>query len=120
MRLKLAGALRRALRRRTLARQLRHLPHHAPRYRPIGRRVSNSRMRFARLSVAAATGFVLAGCSTSLPLQAPAPTTALSDAVEPQVVVRAMTIVAARQLAKPSGHTPYESQEERICEGLSE
>ena len=78
-------------------------------------------MRFARLSVAAATAFVLAGCSTSLPLlQAPAPTTALSDAVEPQPVLRAMTIVADWQLANPSGHKPYEWQEAPFWAGLYE
>src|SRR2546430_14721998 len=75
-------------------------------------------MRLARLSIAAATAFVLAGCSTSLPLQAPAPTTALSDAVEPQAGLRAMTIVADWQLANPSGHKPYEWQEGPFWAGL--
>src|SRR2546430_888802 len=77
-------------------------------------------MRLARLSIAAATAFVLAGCSTSLPLQAPAPTTALSDAVEPQAVLRAMTVVADWQLATPSGHKPYEWQEAPFWAGLYE
>src|SRR2546430_15715760 len=77
-------------------------------------------MRLARLSIAAATAFVLAGCSTSLPLQAPAPTTALSDAVEPQAVLRAMTVVADWQLATPSGHKPYEWQEAPFWGGLYE
>ncbi len=77
-------------------------------------------MRLARLSIAAATAFVLAGCSTPLPLQAPAPATALSDAVEPQAVLRAMTIVADWQLATPSGHKPYEWQEAPFWAGLYE
>jgi len=47
----------------------------------------------ARLSVAAATAFVTAGCGTTLPARAAAPAP-LSDAVEPQAVLRAMTTVA--------------------------
>src|SRR2546422_2849761 len=65
----------------------------------------------ARLSVAAATAFVIAGCGRTLPPRAPAPAP-LSDAVEPQAVLRAMTTVADWQLANPSAHKPYEWRSE--------
>src|SRR5437870_12542851 len=61
----------------------------------------------ARPSVAAATAFVIAGCGTTPPPRAPAPAP-LSDAVETQAVLRAMTTVADWQLANPSAHKPYE------------
>jgi hypothetical protein len=44
----------------------------------------------------------------------------LSDAVEPQVVLRAMTTVADWQLANPSAHQPYEWQEAPFWAGLYE
>jgi len=73
----------------------------------------------ARLSVAAATAFVIAGCGTTLPARAPAPAP-LSDAVEPQAVLRAMTTVADWQLANPSAHQPYEWQGAPFWAGLYE
>jgi hypothetical protein len=44
----------------------------------------------------------------------------LSDAVEPQAVLRAMTTVADWQLANPSGHKPYEWQAAPFWAGLYE
>src|SRR5437899_12742299 len=73
----------------------------------------------ARLSVAAATAFVVAGCGTTPPPRAPAPAP-LSDAVEPQAVLRAMTTVADWQLANPSAHKPYEWQGAPFWAGLYE
>src|SRR3989442_14470230 len=73
----------------------------------------------ARLSVAAATAFVIAGCGRTLPPRAPAPAP-LSDAVEPQAVLRAMTTVADWQLANPSAHKPYEWQGAPFLAGLYE
>ncbi len=73
----------------------------------------------ARLSVAAATAFVIAGCGTTPPPRAPAPAP-LSDAVEPQAVLRAMTTVADWQLANPSAHKPYEWQGAPFWAGLYE
>src|SRR5256885_4916146 len=73
----------------------------------------------ARLSVAAVTAFVIAGCGTTLPARAPAPAP-LSDAVEPQAVLRAMTMVADWQLANPSAHKPYEWQGAPFWAGLYE
>jgi len=72
----------------------------------------------ARLSVAAATAFVLAGCTTPPP-RPPVPTP-YSDAVEPQAVLRAMTTVADWQLANPSAHKPYEWQGAPFWAGLYE
>src|SRR3989441_13138381 len=72
-----------------------------------------------RLSVAAATAFVIAGCGTTPPPRAPAPAP-LSDAVEPQAVLRAMTMVADWQLANPSAHKPYERQGAPFWAGLYE
>src|SRR2546426_11842379 len=83
---------------------------------------------------AAATAFVLAaqtalaGCSMSPPPPAPSPiaavpetrATPLSDTVEPQAVLRAMTTVADWQLANPSAHKPYEWQEAPFWAGLYE
>src|SRR5437870_983022 len=73
----------------------------------------------ARPSVAAATAFVIAGCGTTPPPRAPAPAP-LSDAVEPQAVLRAMTTVADWQLANPSAHKPYEWQGAPFWAGLYE
>src|SRR5438093_12872888 len=73
----------------------------------------------ARLSVAAVTVFVNAGGGTTLPARAPAPAP-LSDAVEPQAVLRAMTTVADWQLANPSAHQPYEWQGAPFWAGLYE
>ncbi|HYU37004.1 MAG TPA: hypothetical protein VEL29_03650, partial [Gemmatimonadales bacterium] len=73
----------------------------------------------ARLSVAAATAFVIAGCGTTPPPRAPAPAP-LSDGVEPQAVLRAMTTVADWQLANPSAHKPYEWQGAPFWAGLYE
>jgi rhamnogalacturonyl hydrolase YesR len=61
------------------------------------------------LSVAAATWFVLA-----------AQTAPLSDAVERQAILRAMTVVADWQLANPSEHKPYEWQGAPFWAGLYE
>src|SRR5256885_7060608 len=72
----------------------------------------------ARLSVAAVTAFVIAGYGATLPARAPAPAP-LSDAVEPQAVLRAMTTVADWQLANPSAHKPYEWQGAPFWAGLS-
>ena len=83
---------------------------------------------------AAATAFVLAaqtalaGCSMSPPPPAPSPiaavpetrATPLSDTVEPQAVLRAMTTIADWQLANPSAHKPYEWQEAPFWAGLYE
>src|SRR2546422_9831455 len=68
-------------------------------------------------SVAAATAFVIAGCGTTPPPRAPAPAP-LSDAVEPQAVLRAMNTVADWQLANPSAHKPYEWQGAPFWAGL--
>ena len=76
-------------------------------------------LTMARLSVAAATAFVIAGCGTTSPPRAPAPVP-LSDAVEPQAVLRAMTTVAAWQLANPSAHKPYEWHGAPFWAGLYE
>src|SRR3989442_13595786 len=73
----------------------------------------------ARRSVPAATGFVIVGCGTTLPPRAPAPAP-LSDAVEPQAVLRAMTTVADWELANPSAHKPYEWQGGPFWAGLYE
>src|SRR2546422_10126750 len=73
----------------------------------------------ARLSVAAATAFVIAGCGTTPPPRAPAPAP-LSDAVELQAVLRAMTTVADWQLANPSAHKPYEWRGGPVLAGLFE
>src|SRR5256885_7558658 len=70
-------------------------------------------------SVAAATAFVIAGCGTTHPPRAPAPAP-LSDAVEPQAVLRAMNTVADWQLANPSAHKPYEWQGGPFLGGLYE
>src|SRR2546425_633212 len=76
----------------------------------------------------AATAFVLASCTTSLPPDPPTPTTAvpetratpLTDTVDPQAVRRAMTMVADWQLANPAAHEPYEWQEAPFWAGLYE
>src|SRR2546428_9930058 len=73
----------------------------------------------ARFSVAAVTASVIAGSGTTLPARAPAPAP-LSDAVEPQAVLRAMTTVADWQLANPSAHKPYEWQGAPFWAGLYE
>src|SRR3989442_13812093 len=73
----------------------------------------------ARRSVPAATGFVIVGCGTTLPARAPAPAL-LSNAVEPQAVLHAMTTVADWQLANPSAHKPYEWQGASFWAGLYE
>jgi unsaturated rhamnogalacturonyl hydrolase len=49
-----------------------------------------------------------------------AQTAPLSDAVEPQAVLRAMSIVADWQLANPSAHKPYEWQGAPFWAGLYE
>ncbi|HMG19558.1 MAG TPA: glycoside hydrolase family 88 protein, partial [Gemmatimonadales bacterium] len=49
-----------------------------------------------------------------------AQTAPLSDAIEPQAVLRAMTTVADWQLANPSAHKPYEWQQAPFWAGLYE
>src|SRR2546428_11441642 len=73
----------------------------------------------ARFSVAAVTASVIAGSGTTPPPRAPAPAP-LSDAVELQAVLRAMTTVADWQLANPSAHKPYERQGAPYLAGLSQ
>lgn len=82
----------------------------------------------------AATAFALAAqtaitaCRSSISPQVPQPTTVvpagtatpLSDALETQAILRAMTAVADWQLANPSEHKPYEWHQGPFWAGLYE
>ena len=68
---------------------------------------------------AAPTLLMLVGCSTTPPPQVPTPKP-LSDAVDSEAVLRAMTTVADWQLANPSAHKAYEWQGAPFWAGLYE
>lgn len=81
--------------------------------------MTSRRRLFALLSTAVVLT-ALGSCRTSPPPQAPTPTTQLSDAVEPQAVLRAMTTVADWQLANLPAYKPYEWQGAPFWAGLYE
>ena len=72
-----------------------------------------------RVFGAAPTLLMLVGCSTTPPPQVPVPKP-LSDTVESEAVLRAMTTVADWQLANPSAHKAYEWQGAPFWAGLYE
>lgn len=76
-------------------------------------------MPLIRVVGAAPTLLMLVGCSTTPPPQVPTPKP-LSNAVEPEAVLRAMTTVADWQLANPSAHKAYEWQGAPFWAGLYE